>query len=124
MSASMACDLSPSQELALTKRPKLPYTRLILFLTFSITDFLLTKWLLQRSHGDFYESNPLAEGILQNLGWQGLAYFKFSSALCVLAIAIYLGVLRPLIAQRLINFACLVLGFVVTYSLVLVFGFA
>lgn len=70
----LTADVSPSKEFAFLKRFKLPYVRLVLFLSFSVTDFLLTKLLLEKCHGDIYECNPLADSVLQDHGWHGLAF--------------------------------------------------
>ena len=56
--------------------PRFPSPRMSLFCALSAADFLLTWWLLHRSNGRVYEANPVAAGLLVELGWAGLAAFK------------------------------------------------
>ena len=61
--------------------------KLSLFLFLSLTDLFLTWRLLLQSHGQVYESNPIADWWLSNYGWSGLAAFKIAMALSVAVLA-------------------------------------
>lgn len=85
-----------------------------LFLLFSLADVVLTVKLL--AHGGYVESNPIARFFLLSWGARGMVYFKFAlvAATCVLIQII--AHKRHATARRLLNFAVLVVGAVVTYS--------
>jgi hypothetical protein len=88
-----------------------------LFILVSALDVFATYLLLQ--HGGFTESNPVARYFLHGWGMRGMIYFKFGMVALICTIAYVVGQHRPLTAQRLLQFATLVVGAVVVYSVVL-----
>jgi hypothetical protein len=91
----------------------------LLFVALSCADLALTGHLLRLGHGEVYEANWLAAGVLARYGLTGLAVFK---ALVTLLTGVLVGILalsRPERARRLAAFACLAVGAVVLYSLTL-----
>jgi hypothetical protein len=90
--------------------------KLSLFLFLSLTDLFLTWRLLLQSHGQVYESNPIADWWLSNYGWSGLAAFKIAMALSVAVLATAISMVRPRTGGRLLAFGCSVLLIVVLYS--------
>jgi hypothetical protein len=98
----------------------LPAVRLTLFAVLSLADLILTRLLLDSSHGLVYESNPIAHAWLISYGWVGLAFFKIALMLVVDAVAVFLYFSRPAAARQILNFACVSVGVVVVYSWVLV----
>ena len=89
-----------------------------LFIGVSLLDVLATWFLL--SGGDFRESNPIAEYILKQWGVGRLIVFKFGLVAFVAVLTQVVAMKRPLAARRLLQFATLVVGGVVVYSMVLV----
>uniref|UniRef100_A0A7C2K0M2 DUF5658 domain-containing protein n=1 Tax=Schlesneria paludicola TaxID=360056 RepID=A0A7C2K0M2_9PLAN len=90
------------------------YTQFVLV---SALDVFATYLLLQ--HGGFRESNPLAQFFLHHWGVRGMVYFKFGMVAFICTIAYVVGQHRPKTARRLLQFATLVVGAVVVYSVVL-----
>ncbi|MFM7040276.1 MAG: DUF5658 family protein [Planctomycetaceae bacterium] len=65
---------------------------------------------------NFVESNPLARWVIQNWGLRGMVVFKASSSLLVVAIALAIRPVRPLVSRLLLLGGTLVVGVVVVYS--------
>lgn len=65
---------------------------------------------------NFVESNPLARWVIQSWGLRGMVIFKASSSLLVVAIALAIRPVRPLISRLLLLGGTLVVGAVVVYS--------
>jgi hypothetical protein len=97
-------------------RRKVSLIGVIVFISLSVADLTLTRLLLENSEFMVYEANPVADWILQNHGWRGLTVFKLTTVLFVSSIILYIGYFRPATAQRLLAFACMLMGAVVVYS--------
>jgi len=93
------------------------------FASLSSADFVLTRLLLQGSSGEIYESNPLADMVLQHLDWSGLAVFKTGMVGLVSGLIMYIAPRKPKSAYRLAAFACLITSGVVAYSVCLALFF-
>jgi hypothetical protein len=87
-----------------------------LFFLLSCGDFALTASLLKNSGGRVYESNPLANWMLRELGWLGLAGYKSASVFLVGGLALVISHYRPRTAGRLLKFSCLTVAGVLLYS--------
>jgi hypothetical protein len=87
-----------------------------LFFLLSLIDLFLTWRLLLQSHGQVYESNPIAEWWLSRYGWPGLAAFKIGMASAVAVLTIAISMARPRTGGRVLLFACTALLIVVAYS--------
>jgi len=83
-----------------------PKWKLSAFTLLSVCDFAVTYFLLSRSKGTVYESNPVANEWLQQGGWIGLAVFKSAIVFAVAIIATYLFYRRPRIAHDLLAVGC------------------
>lgn len=95
----------------------IPHLRkLFLFASLSAADLCLTWWLLERSGGDVYEGNPVAQWCLAHYGWAGLAAFKAAVVALVGTLALVITRSRPRLAGRVLAFACATVGLVVLYS--------
>jgi hypothetical protein len=90
--------------------------KLLVYVTLSFADLYLTYSLVQRNHGIVYEFNPIANAWLASYGWAGLATFKITAVLLVGGLVAYISVYRPLVANRVLGFACCAVAFVVVYS--------
>ncbi len=90
-----------------------------LYITLSLADLVLTCILLTRAGDVVGEANPFANWWLRQFGWVGFAVFKGSLVGAVLGLVAAIAWLRPLLAVRLLDFACLSVGSVVLYSLCL-----
>src|SRR4051794_8336733 len=88
----------------------------LLFVLLSLADLSLTWWLVDRSGGQVYESNPLASWWLRSYGWFGLAGFKVGEVFLVLGLAVVIAHSRVRAGARILEFACTTLGFLVLYS--------
>ena len=88
-----------------------------MFLLVSVFDVLMT-WMMLRS-GRFYESNPVARYFLNHWGMKGMIYFKFSVVAFVCVLTQFIATRRPLLTERILKFATVVVACVVVYSLVL-----
>ncbi len=91
----------------------------LLFVLLSCADLALTCSLLRYSAGEVYEANGLAAEVLACYGQVGLAVFK---VVLMLLAGILVGIVsayRPLMARRLVAFACLAVGGVVVHSIAL-----
>ncbi len=93
------------------------------FLVLSLADLILTKMLLEQSGGAIYEANPLADLIIQQLGWGALTFFKLGMVGMVASIIIYIACHQPATARKLVSFACVLMSGVVGYSTYLVCSF-
>jgi hypothetical protein len=91
----------------------------LLFVALSCADLALTAHLLRLGGGQVYEANWLAAEVLARHGVVGLAVFKGLAVLLVGALVATVASARPRGAQRLVGFACLAVGGVVLYSLML-----
>ena len=92
-----------------------------LFVLANLMDVILTSLLL--STGSFYESNPIADFILQGWGLLGMIGFKLVTVAVVLAIANIVSIYRVKTARRLLYFGTAIVGSVVAYSFCLVYLF-
>jgi hypothetical protein len=95
---------------------------MVVFVILSVADLALTAQLLNcRLLVDsnvcvIYESNPVADYILQRHGWSGLITFKLAVVSLVAIIILYISYFRPVTAKRLLTFACALMSAVVVYS--------
>jgi hypothetical protein len=90
--------------------------KMVLFVSLSVLDLLLTWGLLNLGEGQVYESNPIANWWLSRWGWLGLTAFK---AVAVLTVGMLAGVIswyRPRLAEFVLSFGCFASVLVVTYS--------
>jgi hypothetical protein len=78
---------------------------LLLFTALSLADLTLTWFLLERSRGCVYESNPAASWCLARFGLGGLAGFKGGVVLTVAALVLLVARHRPRAARRVLAFA-------------------
>jgi hypothetical protein len=90
--------------------------KLLFFAALSAADLVMTWYLVDRSGGDVYESNPVANAWLTAYGWVGLVAFKAAMVLLITSIILVISLYRPKTGGRLLGFACLVTGLVVGYS--------
>jgi hypothetical protein len=97
--------------------------KLSLFAALSVVDFSLTYYLVQRSGGRVYESNPIAHAWFSDYGWPGLLFFKVVVVLLVGAVCVYISLHRPRLAGSILMFACVAVAAVVVYSCSLAAGF-
>jgi hypothetical protein len=88
----------------------------LLFILLSLTDLMLTLWLLGHSDGQVYEANPVAQWWLMRYGAAGLACFKAVAVLLVLVLVAIIAHFRPGAAGRALGFGCAILMLVVLYS--------
>jgi len=92
-------------------------TETVWFLFVSALDVFMT-YLLIRQPG-YTEGNPLAAYFLNHWGVKGMVYFKFAMVAFVCVITQIIARSREDIARRILQFATLVVGGVVVYSLTL-----
>lgn len=96
--------------------------KLLLFLTLSGADFVLTWHLLDNSGGPIREANPLANWLLSHGGWGALGAFKAVTVLVVLGAAFAVEQRGcqprrlPIRGGWILGLACIVLSFVVGWS--------
>jgi hypothetical protein len=90
--------------------------RQLLFVGLSLADLVLTWWLLSRTSGQVYESNPVAHWCLAQHGWLGMLGFKTGLVLLVIGLAAIIARFRPRVAGRVLGFGCAALALVVFYS--------
>jgi Domain of unknown function (DUF5658) len=88
----------------------------ILFVLLSVSDLVMTWWLLQESGRVTAESNPIADWWLSRYGWLGLAGFKMSLVLVVIGLTRIISRQRPRAAGHVLCFGCAILGLVLLYS--------
>ncbi len=89
---------------------------LLAFLFLNFIDLWLTWRLLNAEGSLVYEANPAARWCLDFGGWWGLAAFKAGVVCLASATMLAVGKLRPFLGRRLITVACLPVGAVVLYS--------
>lgn len=87
------------------------------FVLVSALDVIVT-WLLIRQP-DFTEANPIALFFINHWGVKGMVWFKFGLVAFVCVLTQVIARRKPETARRLMNFAALVAGAVVLYSLTL-----
>ena len=83
----------------------------------SLLDVIMTYILLSR--GGFRESNPLAQFFIAHWGPKGMLYFKMAMTAFVCVITQIIALKKPATAEKVLNFATLIIGCVVIYSLTL-----
>ncbi len=88
-----------------------------LFLVLSLADIALT-YVLIGYHGHI-EANPVAGFFVDGWGLKGLAGFKFAMLAVILGLVHAIYAKRPMAARRVAQWAVLVSGIVVVYSVVL-----
>jgi hypothetical protein len=65
------------------------------------------------------EVNPVANWLLEEFGWAGMAALKFGTMLTVLGLVRLIAHWRPQASFRILTFGCLLVGGVVVYSALL-----
>ena len=70
-------------------------------------------------HGGHFESNPIARFFINSWGPKGMVYFKFVMVAAVFVIVQIIAHRRVETAKKVLNFAIIAVGAVVTYSAVL-----
>ncbi len=98
-------------------RPMHAERELKAFIFVSALDIFATYVLLRI--GGFTESNPIAAFFLFRWGIKGLVFFKLGMVAFVCILAHIISLQRPQTALRLLQFATLVVGGVVLYSVYL-----
>lgn len=88
-----------------------------LFVLVNLMDIVMTHTLL--STGAFYESNPIAQWIIDGWGTMGMTAFKLIVVAGVMLIANLVAVYRVKTSRNLLNFGTFMVGAVVTYSVYL-----
>ena len=88
-----------------------------LFVLVNLMDIAMTSLLLNT--GQFIESNPIANYVLNEWGFAGVIAFKLIVVSMVMLIANIIAMRRIRTSRRLLHFGTLVVGGVVTYSSVL-----
>jgi hypothetical protein len=91
-------------------------TAAVLFGLLSVTDLLLTGWLLQRPEQSVYEANPLASGVLALWGWPGMVALKLAAVLVACGVGVFLYQRRPRAGLGVFVFGCVITGAVVLWS--------
>ncbi len=92
-------------------------TETVWFVLVSALDVFMTYLLIQQP--GFTEGNPVAAYFLNRWGIKGMVYFKFFMVAFVAVISQIIARTREETAARLLQFATLVVGGVVVYSLLL-----
>lgn len=90
---------------------------LLWFVLVSALDIFATYILLR--DGNFVESNPVAQFFFNRWGMKGMIYFKMGMVAFICTIAHVVSLQRPEWATRILQFATVVVGFVVIYSMIL-----
>src|SRR6516162_4703551 len=90
--------------------------KLILFGVLSALDLALTWQLLAQGEGTVYESNPIANWLLAQSGWLGVAGFKAGTVLMVGVLTAIISLYRPRTGGTILSFGCAILMVVVAYS--------
>ena len=85
-----------------------------IFVLVNLMDIVMTNTLL--STGSFYESNPIAEHVLQSWGMLGMVVFKLIVVAAVLMITNIIATRKVKTARRLLYAGVMIVGAVVTYS--------
>jgi hypothetical protein len=89
---------------------------LSLFSLLNLADLFLTLQLLQHTHGEVYEWNPVANWWLACFGWIGLVFFKLTIVLFSTGLFLVIARSRPRAGSRALLLACTLLAIVVLYS--------
>lgn len=85
------------------------------FVLVSALDVFLTYLLIRQPH--YTEANPIAAFFINHWGIRGMVYFKFFMVAFVAVITQIIARTREDIARRVLQFATVVVGGVVIYSL-------
>ena len=91
------------------------------FLGLSLADLHLTWRLFEVEGLGAAERNPVADWVLTNYGWAGIACLKLSTVLLVGVLAAAICRARPRTCTRLLTGCCAILGGVVAYSALLLY---
>jgi hypothetical protein len=91
-----------------------------LFAAMSLSDLVLTWFLLNRNGGGAYESNPVAAWWLEQFGWPGLIAFKLLVSVVAVLAVILIARRSLLAAGSILSVACAALLGVLVYSSLLV----
>lgn len=89
----------------------------IWFILVSALDVFMTYVLIRQPH--FREGNPVAAYFLNHWGVKGMVYYKFFMVAFITVITQIIARTRVDIAARILQFATLVVGGVIIYSLTL-----
>ena len=92
-----------------------------LFVIVNVMDVIMTHLLLRT--GAFYESNPLANYILNGWGMLGMTAFKLALVAMVLLIVNIVAIWQVNTSRNVLNFGSLIVGGVVAYSTYLMLAF-
>lgn len=92
-------------------------TETVWFLFVSALDVFMTYLLIR--HPNYTEANPIAAFFINHWGIKGMVYFKFFMVAFVCVITQIIAHTREDIARRILQFATVVVGAVVFYSLML-----
>ena len=85
-----------------------------IFVFVNFLDIVFTFLLLES--GSFYESNPIANFILERSGFAGMIVFKLIVTLFVIMIANYISLHREETSRKLLHAGTAIIGAVVVYS--------
>ena len=88
-----------------------------LFVLVNLMDIVMTSLLLNT--GQFTESNPIANFVLDHWGFAGMTAFKLIVVAMVMLIANVIAIRRIRTSRRLLHFGTIAVGGVVAYSGVL-----
>ncbi len=105
---------------SMTWRGLLEFEKTI-FVVLNLMDIVMTYRLL--STGSFYESNPIANFVLDGWGFFGMIAFKLILVGLVLLIANVVAIWRVGTARKLLYLGSFMIGTVVTYSYYLMLNF-
>jgi hypothetical protein len=92
-----------------------------LFVIINLMDVVMTFNLI--STGAFYESNPIAEHVLNTWGVVGMLGFKLLLVAFVLSIANVVAIWKLETSRKMLLFGSFLVGSVVTYSVFLMMSF-
>ena len=88
-----------------------------LFVAVNLMDIVMTSLLLNT--GQFFETNPIANYVLNEWGFAGVTAFKLIVVALVMLIANIIAIKRIRTSRRLLHFGTAIVGSVVAYSSVL-----
>lgn len=91
-----------------------PSTDKVAFVAVNLLDILFTTILI--NSGSFYESNPIANMVLQSWGFEGMALFKLIIILFVMLIANVIANRKLGVSRAVLRLGTLIVGSVVVYS--------
>ena len=92
-----------------------------LFVVVNLMDVVMTFNLINT--GAFYESNPIAEHVINNWGMVGMLGFKLLLVAFVLSIANVVAIWKLETSRKLLMFGSFMVGSVVSYSVFLMMSF-